>query len=130
MIMRHDVIADTFSIIKNAETIGKTECITPASNLIKNMLLIMQKEKYIGEFEQVDDGKSGQFKIKLLGKINKCGAIKPRFSVSKTGFITWEKRFLPAAELGILLVSTPQGVMSHKGAKEKNVGGKLLGYVY
>lgn len=128
--MRHDTIADMFSIIKNAESIGKLECVTPASNLIKNMLLIMQKEKYIGDFEHIDDGKSGQFKIKLLGKINKCGAIKPRFSVGGTEFIAWEKRFLPAAELGILLVSTSQGVMSHKEAKKKNIGGKLLGYVY
>lgn len=128
--MRHDTIADMFSIIKNAESIGKLECVAPASSLIKNMLLIMQKEKYIGDFEYIDDGKSGQFKIKLLGKMNKCGAIKPRFSVGRAEFIAWEKRFLPAAELGILLVSTSQGVMSHKEAKKKNIGGKLLGYVY
>ncbi len=128
--MRHDIIADMFSIIKNAESIGKTECTTPASGLIKNILLIMQKEKYIGEFEHIDDGKGGRFRIKLLGKINKCGAIKPRFSVGRTDFIDWEKRFLPAADLGILLVSTSQGVMSHNEAKKKNTGGKLLGYVY
>ncbi len=128
--MRHDTIADMFSIIKNAEAIGKTVCVTPASNLIKNMLLIMQKEKYIGEFEHIDDGKSGQFSIKLLGRINKCGAIKPRFSVGHADFIAWEKRFLPAAELGVLLVSTSQGVISHKEAKKKSIGGKLLGYIY
>ncbi len=80
--------------------------------------------------EHIDNGKSGQFKIKLLGKINKCGAIKPRFSVGGAEFIAWEKRFLPAAELGILLVSTSQGVITHKEAKKKNIGGKLLGYVY
>ncbi len=128
--MRHDIIADTFSILKNAESIGKTECTTPASNLVKNILLIMQKEKYIGEFEAVEDGRGGKFRIKLLGKINSCGAIKPRFSVSKADFISWEKRFLPAAALGLLLVSTSSGVISHKEAKEKGVGGKLLGYVY
>ena len=128
--MRHDIIADMFSVIKNAESIGNTECVTPASSLIKNMLLIMQKEKYIGDFEHTDDGKGGRFRIKLLGRINRCGAIKPRFSVSSTGFIRWEKRFLPASELGILLVSTSQGVMSHKEAKKKGIGGKLLGYVY
>ena len=128
--MRHDTIADMFSILKNAESIGKTECTTPASNLIKNILLIMQKEKYIGEFEAIDDGQGGQFKIKLLGNMNSCGAIKPKFSVGKDDFISWEKRFLPAAALGILIVSTSNGVISHKDAKEKGVGGKLLGYVY
>ncbi len=128
--MRHDIVADMFSIIKNAESIGKTECVTPASSLIKNMLLIMQKEKYIGDFEHIEDGKGGQFRVKLLGRINRCGAIKPRFSVGGAEFINWEKRFLPASELGILLVSTSQGIISHKEAKKKNIGGKLLGYVY
>jgi small subunit ribosomal protein S8 len=128
--MRHDMIADAFSVIKNAEDIGKAECVTPASSLIKNMLLIMQKEKYIGEFEHIDDGRGGKFKIQLLGNINKCGAIKPRFSVGKADFIRWEKRFLPAATLGLLIVSTSGGVISHKDAKKKEIGGKLLGYVY
>jgi small subunit ribosomal protein S8 len=128
--MRHDIIADMFSILKNAESIGKTECTVPASNLVKSMLLIIQKEKYIGEFEGIGDGKSGRFRIKLMGKINGCGAIKPRFSVGKADFISWEKRFLPAAALGILIVSTSRGVMSHRDAKKKGVGGKLLGYVY
>ncbi len=128
--MRHDIIADMFSILKNAEAIGKDSCTTPASNLIKNILLIMQKEGYIGEFEHVPDGKGGTFKVSLAGRINNCGAIKPRFSVPKTDFIKWEKRFLPAASLGLLLVSTSQGVVSHKEAKDKGIGGKLLGYVY
>ncbi len=130
MIMRHDLIADMFSVIKNAESIGKDSCVTPASNLIKNMLLIIQKEGYIGDFEYIDNKRGGAFKVSLLGKINDCGAIKPRFSVGRRDFITWEKRFLPAASLGVLLVSTPDGVISHKDAKKGNIGGKLLGYVY
>lgn len=128
--MRHDLLADMFSTLKNAEAIGKKECVTPASNLIKDMLLIMQKSGYIGDFERVDDGRGGSFRVKLLGKMNRCGVIKPRFSVSKDEFITFEKRFLPAASLGVLLVSTSRGVMSHADAKKKNIGGKLLGYVY
>lgn len=128
--MRHDLLADMFSIIKNAESIGKDGCITPASNLIKNILLIVQKSGYIGDFELIDDGKGGSFKISLLGKINDCGVIKPRFSVSKHDFISWEKRFLPASAMGMLLVSTSQGIKSHTEAKKLNIGGKLLGYVY
>jgi small subunit ribosomal protein S8 len=130
MIMRHDLLADMFSIIKNAEAIGKHACVTPASNLIKHILLIMQKGGYIGEFEFIDDGKGGEFKVQLLGKVNDCGVIKPRFSVSSKDFIDWEKRYLPASSLGILLVSTSQGVISHSDAKKNNVGGKLLGFIY
>ncbi len=128
--MRHDLLADMFSIIKNAEAIGKSKCVTPASNLIKNILLIVQKGGYIGEFEFIDDGKGGSFRIHLLGKINDCGVIKPRFSVSRHDFISWEKRFLPASSLGVLLVSTSQGIITHGDAKKLNIGGKLLGYVY
>ncbi|MBN2331400.1 MAG: 30S ribosomal protein S8 [Candidatus Aenigmarchaeota archaeon] len=128
--MRHDLLADMFSTIKNAEGIGKHGCVTPASNLIKHILLIMQKGGYIGEFEFVDNGRGGEFKVQLLGKVNDCGVIKPRFSVSSNDFIGWEKRYLPASEMGILIVSTSQGVLSHGDAKKKSIGGKLLGFVY
>ncbi len=90
----------------------------------------MQKNKYIGEFEFIDDGIAGKFKIQLLGRINKCGIISPRYSVTKTGFTRWERQYLPAVGVGILIVSTPQGVMSHNEAQEKGLGGRLVGYVY
>jgi len=128
--MRHDIISDMFAIIKNAESIGKDSCQVPVSNLVKNMLTIMDKEGYIEGFRQLDEGKGRKIKIKLAGKINGCGSIKPRFSTSKHDFIDWEKRFLPANNIGLLLVSTSQGVVSHKEAKKKGMGGKLLGYVY
>lgn len=128
--MRHDLVADLFSIVKNAEAIGKKECVAPASSLIKNILMIMQKGGYIGDFEFTDDGKGGTFKVALLGRINDCGVIKPRFSVPRQDFIKWEKRFLPANKYGLLFVSTSQGVMGHEDAKKARIGGKLLGFVY
>ena len=104
--------------------------IKPASNLTKNILLAMQKFGYIGSFEHIDDGKAGQLKVKLVGKINNCGVIKPRYSVRLSELEDWEKRYLPAKDFGILLISTPQGVMTHKDAKENKTGGVLLAYVY
>lgn len=130
ILMRHDLLADMFVIIKNAESVGKDSCMTPASNLIKNILHIIQKKGYIGDFEYIDDKRGGHFKVNLLGKINDIGVIKPRFSIPKKDFISWEKRFLPASTLGLLLVSTSAGVISHSEAKEKGIGGKVLGYVY
>ena len=64
------------------------------------------------------------------GKINDCKVIKPRFPVKKDEYINWEKRYLPADNIGILLVTTPNGVIDHQKAKKESVGGKLLGYVY
>ena len=69
-------------------------------------------------------------KINLIGSINKCGVVKPRFSVKKNDFEKYEKRYLPAQNFGILIVSTSQGIMTNYEAKEKNLGGKLLAYVY
>jgi len=130
MLMRHDIVSDLFSTIKNAESIGKKSCTVMASKLVKNILLAMQNHKYIGEFEFVDNAKGGIFRIQLLGRVNDCHVIKPRFSVGKQDFIAWEKRFLPSHSLGILIVSTPEGVISHSEAKKRTTGGKLLGYVY
>ena len=67
---------------------------------------------------------------KLLGRINKAGPIRPRFSVSKDGYEEFEKRFLPSRDIGILVVTTNRGVMSHREAIKQGLGGKLLGYVY
>jgi small subunit ribosomal protein S8 len=90
----------------------------------------MQLNGYIGEFEFIDDGRAGKFKVQLLGRINKCGAIKPRFSVKFDKFEDWEKKFLPSRDVGIMVVSTSQGVLAHREAEEKNLGGRLLAFVY
>ena len=128
--MKHDLLADVFYVLNNAENVGKKKCIVPSSKLVKNILIVMQKENYIGNFEFVDDGKSGFFSVELIGKINKSRIIKPRFSVKKNEFEKWETRYLPSLGFGILIVSTPKGIMSQKDSIEKNTGGRLMGYIY
>ena len=128
--MRHDLVSDVFSTVKNAEFIGKNTCVVPASNLIKDILKVVQENKYIGDFEYIDDGKGGKFSINLIGKINNCNSVSPRYSVRKDEIIKYEKRYLPAENVGILIVSTPKGVMDQKKAKKEKTGGKLLGFVF
>lgn len=128
--MKHDIISDVFATLKNAEFVGKTVCTVPASNLIKNILKVIQENKYIGDFEFIDDGKGGKFNINLLGRINNCNSIRPRYAVKKDDFIKFEKRFLPANNIGILIISTSKGVIDQKKAAKENVGGRLLGFVY
>ena len=130
IIMKHDILSDMFTIIRNAEAVGKSNCVVPASNLAKNILKVMQDKKYIGNFEFIDDGKGGKFKVDLIGRINTCSSIKPRFSVQVKELIKWEKRFLPGENLGMLLMTTPKGVIDHYSAKKTKEGGKLLGFVY
>lgn len=130
MIMRHDLLADVLSAIKNGDKSGKREAITPFSKLVKEVLLILQKHNYIGDFEYVDDKKGGKVIIQLLGKINDCNSIKPRFYIRKDDYEKWEKRYLPAIGLGFLIISTSQGVLTHDISKEKGIGGTLLAFVY
>jgi len=126
-----DPLANALSNIINRERIGRKECvISPASKLIANTLRIMQKAGYVGEFEYIDDGRAGKFRVQLLGRINKCGVIKPRYPVKYKDIDKWESEFLPSKDFGILVVTTPLGVMTHIEAKEKKIGGRLLAYVY
>lgn len=129
--MLNDPLAAALAKVINAEKVGKREVlIKPASKIIKQILTLMNEHNYIGSFEEVDDGKGGILKVNLLGNINKCGVIKPRFSTKKNNFEKWEKRYLPAKDFGIIIVSTPQGIFTHVIAKEKGTGGKLLAYCY
>ncbi|PIZ52117.1 30S ribosomal protein S8 [Candidatus Woesearchaeota archaeon CG_4_10_14_0_2_um_filter_33_13] len=129
--MLNDPLAAALAKIMNAERVGKKEVVVrPASKMIKKILTLLNEHSYLGAFEEVEDGKGGQLKVNLLGNINKCGVVKPRFSTKNGEFEKWEKRYLPAKDFGVLLISTPQGIMPHNQAKEKKIGGKLLAYCY
>lgn len=128
--MQHDLLADVLSSIKNADRIGKKECVVKASKLVKNVLNVMKEKGYIGNFEFINDGKSGKFRVELKNRIIDCNVIKPRFSVKVGEFLKYEKRFLPAREFGILILTTSKGVMDHIKAKELRIGGKLLAFCY
>lgn len=126
-----DIIADMLIQIKNSEKEGMQECILKGSSrLLKDVLTLMSKEGYIGEFELIDDGRGGLIKLNLIGKINQAGAIKPRFSVKLSDFEKFEKRYLPAKNFGILILSTIKGIMTHEQAKKAGIGGQLIAYVY
>jgi small subunit ribosomal protein S8 len=126
-----DTLSNGLITIINNEMRNRRECIiNPASKLLGRVLRIMQLNGYVGEFEFIDDGRSGKFKVQLLGRINKCGAVRPRFSVKVDGFEEWEKKILPSRDVGLIVISTPKGVLSHREASEKHVGGKLLAYIY
>lgn len=127
----NDSLANALSGILNDGRVGRKEStIKPASKVIKQVLEVMKDNHYVGSFQEVEDSTGNKLKINLLGNINKCGVIKPRYSVKRDDFERFEERYLLARDMGILIVSTPSGIMTHKEAKEKNTGGKLLAYCY
>ena len=106
-----DPLADALTNIRNNELQVNSSCtIRPASKLIGHVLSVMKKENYISNFEYVDDEKAGIFQVELDGNINQCGVIKPRHAVKKDEFEKFEKRYLPAKNFGILIVTTPEGI--------------------
>jgi small subunit ribosomal protein S8 len=126
-----DPLSDALSNIYNNEEKRKHECIIkPASKLIGQVLRLMQEKGYVGAFEYIDDGRTGKFRVQLLGRINKCGVIKPRFSVKVNELESWENKFLPGKNFGFLILTTSDGIIAHTEAVEKNVGGRLMAYVY
>ncbi|MFQ5911064.1 MAG: 30S ribosomal protein S8 [Thermoplasmata archaeon] len=129
-VTRHDLVSGLFVTIEGNEAVRNRECLYPASKLIANILRVLQRQAYIGEFEYIEDGRGGKFKIQLLGRVNRCRSVRPRHSVRVGDYEKWEKMFLPARGLGVLVVTTPRGVMSQLDAKKEKLGGKLLGYVY
>ncbi len=129
--MLNDPLANMMSLILNSESIGKSEClIKPVSKVLKELLKVMKENGYVGDFKEIEDGRGNYIRLTLVGGINQCGVIKPRYSVKSIDFEKFEKRYLPAKDLGILFVSTPKGIMTHYDAKSKKTGGRLLAYCY
>lgn len=125
--MKMDITANLFSRIINAKKAGKNECIVPVSNFEIKILEIMKKEKYVSY--KTEEGKFPQVKISIE-KLNSCKIIKPHFYVKKNGYDKYIRRFLPSRHLGIIIVSTDKGLMTHKEAIEKGLGGSLMAFCY
>jgi len=124
-----DTLANALATIQNSEMRGKNEAIImPASKLIASVLRVLQREGYIGEFEYIDDGRWGKFRVKLLGRINKTGVVKPRTPVSYRELLELPdslRKYLASRDIGVLILST-----THREAIEKKIGGIVIAYVY
>ncbi len=123
--MSQDVISDTLNQIMNAKRARKNYVtIKRHSNLLVSVLEIAKKHKYIEEYKI----KGREMEIKF--KLNNCKAIKPRFDISVSDVEKYVRRYLPARNFWIIIVSTSSGLMTHEEALEKNIGGSLIAYFY
>ncbi|KAL0681654.1 hypothetical protein Bca4012_048501 [Brassica carinata] len=124
--VRISVLNDALKSMYNAEKRGKRQVmIRPSSKVIIKFLIVMQKHGYIGEFEYVDDHRSGKIVVELNGRLNKCGVISPRFDVGVKEIEGWTARLLPSRQFGYIVLTTSAGIMDHEEARRKNVGGKM-----
>ncbi|CDS08734.1 40S ribosomal protein S22-A [Lichtheimia hyalospora FSU 10163] len=129
--VRVSVLNDCLNAINNAERRGKRQVmIRPSSKVIVKFLSVMQKHGYIGEFEEIDDHRSGKIVIQLNGRLNKCGVISPRFNIKLQDLEKWTSNLLPSRQFGFLVLTTSAGIMDHEEARRKHAGGKILGFFY
>ena len=129
--MKNNVLANALKTILNAERKGMRQVLLrPCSKVIIKFLKLMQKRGYIGEFEVIDDHRSGKVVVELLGRLNKCGVISPRFDVPLPQLERWTNNILPSRQFGYLVLTTTYGMMDHNQAKHKHTGGKIVGFFY
>jgi len=123
--MSQDITADCLNMIMNAKRAHKLELeVSRISNFLIEVLEVAKKNGYV-------DFKKDKSKVKIeIKNLNSCQAIKPRFNVSSKEIEKYMRRYLPARNLGILIVSTSKGLMTHAEALKKEIGGSLIAYFY
>ena len=129
-----DPIADYLTRVRNAIKANHRVVEIPASNLKKEITKILHEKGYILNYKFVEDGPQGAIKVALkYDPINKVNAIKKLQRISRPGLRQYVgHKEIPRVlnGLGIAILSTPKGVMTDKEAREANVGGEVLCYVY
>ena len=126
--MSQDVVADALNMIRNAIKARKeTIEIKRISGLLIEIFKIMKQKGAIKRYKI--DSKKKTVEVDL-GKIFECRAIKPRFTVKKDQIEKYRRRFLPARDIGTIIISTEKGLVTHEEAMEKSTGGCLIAYFY
>ena len=129
---RTDLIADNFTMIRNAIMAKKENVDVPASKQIKAILEILKKENYIDNFKLIEDKKQGLLRIYLKYMLGKS-AIKSIKRVSKPGLRVYVKHQKIPSVLrgrGLAIVSTPKGITTGEEAKKLGLGGEVIGYIW
>lgn len=128
-----DPIADYLTRIRNANMAKHDSVEVPASNMKKSISEILKNEGFIRDYEVADDNKQGVIKIFLKYGPNGERVISGLKRISKPGL----RNYVGAEDLpkvlnglGIAIVSTSAGVITDKEARQKNVGGEVIAYVW
>ncbi len=124
--MSQDIVADALNQMMNAKRAGKEKVVLQAhSKLLLSILAIAKLKGYVKNYKIEDTTLTIEF-----AKLHSCNAIKPRYVIAVEDIEKYVKRYLPAKDLGILIISTNQGLMTHQTAQDKNIGGSLVAYIY
>ena len=128
-----DTIADMLTRILNANSAKHESVDIPASNVKKAIAQILLDEGYINGFQVIEDGKQGIIHVTLKYGPNKSQVLTGLRRVSKPGLrIYTNVEDMPKVMkgLGIAILSTSKGIMTDKQARNANVGGEVLAFIW
>nr|AJS11681.1 30S ribosomal protein S8 [uncultured archaeon] len=124
--MSQDIVSDGLNRIMNAKLAGQTSItLKHHSKFLQNILAIGKLRGYIAEYSNGPKGLFIEF-----GKLNKCKAVKPRYVVKVNDIDKYIRRYLPARGIGVIVISTSKGLVTHQTALDKNIGGSIIAYFY
>lgn len=125
--MSQDIVADTLNLIMNAKRAGKKSVsVKQSSKLLISVLAIGKLKSYIKDYQAEGRG----LVIQLGDALNACKAVKPRYLIRAQDIMKYARRYLPARDMGVVIISTSEGLMTHHTALEKNKGGAIVAYFY
>ncbi len=128
-----DPIADMLTRIRNANQMKHLTVLVPASKIKLEILNVIKQEGYIEDVEFVEDGKQGEIKVTLKYTEKKERVIKGITRISKPGLRVYAKSTeMPKVlnGLGVAVVSTSNGVMTDREARQQHLGGEVIAYIW
>lgn len=127
-----DPIADMLTRIRNANQMRHDVVEMPASRIKLQILEVLKREGYISDVEYIEDNKQGVLRVRLRYVKNER-VIKGLKRISKPGLRVYAKSTeLPRVlnGLGIAVISTSEGIVTDREARQSQVGGEVLAYVW
>jgi ribosomal protein S8 len=125
--MSQDIVSDALNQIMNAKRAGKRAVsLNHHSKLLLSVLAIGKLRGYIRDYRITGT----KLEIEFDDSLNDCRAIKPRYLVRAKNLMKYVRRYLPARNMGFVIISTGEGLITHHTAVEKNLGGSIIAYFY
>ena len=124
-----DPTADMLTVLRNGSMARKETVEVKRSSLHENILEILKNEGFISNYKPMDDKRQGLIKIYLKYCKDQTPAITGLKTISKPGRRVYTKSKDVKSVyggLGIAIISTSEGLMTEKDAREKNVGGEII----
>jgi small subunit ribosomal protein S8 len=129
---RTDLIADAFTIIRNAILAKKDNVDIPSSGILRSIVGILKQEGYIENFKEIEDKKQGIIRVYLKYTAGRS-AIRQLKRISRPGLRVYVKKDKVPKVLrgrGVAIVSTSKGIITDTQAREQGAGGEVVGYIW